>query len=57
MFKAASSEATLVFEDRGHGGEALEPGSRQILNYVIFRPYYTETPEEAQEIADIIAGK
>ena len=57
VFKAASSEATLVFEDRGHDGEALEPGSRQILNYVIFRPYYTETPEEAQEIADIIAGK
>ena len=57
VFRAAEREATLVFEDRGHGGEALEAGGRQILNYVIFRPYYTETPEEAQEIADIIAGR
>ena len=57
VFKAASSEATLVFEDRAADGTALEPGSKQVLNYVIFRPYYTETPEEAQEIADLIAGK
>lgn len=54
VFRANSSEATLVFEDRSADGRTVEPGTRQIVNYVVFRPYYCETPEEPQEIAELL---
>ncbi len=57
VFRAKGPEATLVFEDRAEDGAALEPGERQMLNYIIFHPYYTETPEEVDEIVDLIAGR
>ena len=57
VFRAGSENATLVFEDRAADGSALAPGAKQILNYVIFRPYYTEKPEETDEIAALLAGK
>ena len=57
VFRAKGPEATLTFEDRAEDGSALEPGERQMLNYIIFHPYYTETPEEVDEIVDLIAGR
>ena len=50
------AEATLTFEDRAEDGSALAAGGRQALNYIIFRPYYVESPEEVEELVDIIAG-
>ena len=55
VFRAKASEATLVFEDRGEDGSAAPAGTEQILNYVIFRPYYVEAPGEADEIAAFMA--
>lgn len=57
VFCAKSEVATLRFMDRADDGVKPVAGMKQILNYVIFRPYYTETPEEANEIAAIIAGE
>lgn len=57
VFRAKGPEATLTFEDRAEDGSALEPGERQMLNYIIFHPYYTETPEEVDEIVDLITGR
>ena len=57
VFRAKASDVTLSFRDRGDDGVALEPGARQLLNYVVFRPYYVESPEEADEIAALIAGE
>jgi len=57
VFRAKGADATLSFCDRGDDGVALKPGARQLLNYVVFRPYYTESPEEAAEIAALIAGE
>ena len=57
VFRAKSGKATLVFEDRTEDGSALESGSRQLLNYIVFRPYYVESPEEIGELVDLIAGR
>ena len=57
VFRAKASDTTLSFCDRGDDGVALKPGARQLLNYVVFRPYYTESPEEVDEIAALIAGE
>lgn len=51
VYRAAGTEATLVFEDCNPDGSRLEPRSRQYLNYIIFRPYYTEKAGEEDEIA------
>ena len=56
VFRAKAAEATLTFEDRAEDGAALAAGGRQALNYIIFRPYYVESPEEIDELVDIIAG-
>ena len=57
VFRAKESYATLSFCDRGDDGAVLKLGARQLLNYVVFRPYYTESPKEADEIAALIAGE
>ena len=54
VFKADAPEATLVLSDRGDGGEALAEGSRQSLNWIVFRKYYVESPEEVSEIAALL---
>ena len=56
VFRAKAAEATLTFEDRAEDGSALAADGRQALNYIIFRPYYVESPEEVEELVDIIAG-
>lgn len=57
VFRAEGSEATLVFEDRAPDGKALATGGRQVLNYIVFRPYYVEAPGEEDEIAALMAGR
>ena len=56
VFLAKSADATLRFRDCSDSEKTRSPGSRQILNYIVFRPYYVETPEEIDEITAIIAG-
>ena len=56
VFLAKSADATLRFMDCSDSEKTRSPGSRQILNYIVFRPYYVETPEEIDEITAIIAG-
>ena len=57
VFRAKSDRAKLVFEDRADEGPKAPAGLRQLLNYVIFRPYYVESPEEAEEIGRLMAGR
>ena len=54
VFKATANEATLTFVDRGEKGERVPAGTRQIVNFVMLRPYYCETPEEPHEIAALL---
>ena len=54
VFKAESPEATLVLSDRGDNGEALAEGSRQSLNWIVFRKYYVENPDEVDEIVELL---
>ena len=56
VFRARGPEATLVFKDRDADGRAVPPGTRQVLNYVVFRPYYTETPEEVAEVGRLCSA-
>ena len=56
VFRAKRPEGTLVFSDRRADGGALAPGSRQTLNYIIFRRYYREYPGEEDEIARLYVG-
>ena len=34
----------------------VDGGTRQVLNYVVFRPYYTETPEEVAEVGRLCSA-
>ena len=54
VFRAESETAELVLEDRGDDGARAPAGLRQIVNYVVFRPYYVESPEEADEIGELM---
>ena len=56
VFRAKATEATVVFSDRGEDGSALAPGKKQLLNYIIFRPYYLERPEELDEVITCYLG-
>ena len=43
VFRADAKEATLAFTDWKSPGESGAPaGTRRVLNYVVFRPYYCE---------------
>ena len=57
VFRADGPTAKLVFADRADDGRALPAGTKQALNYVIFNPYYLETPEQINDIVDWIAKK
>ena len=57
IFRAGSSEATLVFTDRAQSGMAAPAGTRYGLNHIVFTPYYMESPEELSEIVRLWAGK
>lgn len=54
VFRATASEATLVFEDGPIEGRKAADGKSQILNYIVFRPYYVESDSEAEEIAALM---
>ena len=56
VFRAKAPEATLVFRDCDRDGKTLKPGTKQVLNYVVFRKYYVEDDAELAEIVDLIKG-
>ena len=48
VFRAKSETATLVFSDWDERGASAVPvGTKRVLNYVVFRPYYLEAGEDA----------
>ena len=54
VFRADSSAAKLVFEDRDGNGLAAPDGTTQVINYIVVRPYYCEGPEQIPEIVSAI---
>ena len=56
VFRAKAPEATLVFRDCDRDGKTLKPGTKQALNYIVFRKYYVEDDAEVAEIANLIKG-
>lgn len=57
VFKAESDTAELILEDCGDDGAKAPAGLRQIVNYVVFRPYYVESPEEVDEIGRLLFNR
>ena len=53
VFKAKTPEATLVLTDTVD--EKLnDPGTELLLNYIVFRPYYSESEKEIAEIGETL---
>lgn len=58
VFKATKDSQRLVFSDWNADGSAEAPvGSRCVLNYIIFRPYYVENESEVLELAEFFKGR
>lgn len=56
VFRADASEATLVFTDRDETGRARAVGTKQAINYIIFRPYYIEGEEDIADLVRTLSG-
>ena len=57
VFRAESAAARLVFQDRDDAGRAAPDGTRQIVNYVVVRPFYHEDEADVARIADALQGR
>jgi hypothetical protein len=54
IFRAQDTAATLVFSD-WEPGKRPQAGTRRVLNYVIFRPYYNEGENDVEFLRSVFA--
>lgn len=57
VFRADASDATLVFTDRDETGLARPAGTKQAINYIVFRPYYLENEGDLEDLVRTFAGE
>ena len=48
--RADASECTLTFTDRDADGQMFPAGTKQVINHIVFKPYYLDTQDEINEV-------
>ncbi len=57
VFRADASECTLTFMDRDADGQMFPAGTKQVVNHIVFKPYYLETQDEIDEVVALFTDK
>lgn len=57
VFRADRAECTLTLTDCDADGRTSAPGTKQVVNHIVFKPYYLETSDEVREIVALFTSK
>jgi len=57
VFRADGAECTLTLMDCDADGQMFAAGTKQVVNHIVFKPYYLETPDEIREIVALFTSE
>ena len=57
VFKADGAECTLTFADCDAEGRMFPAGTKQVVNHIVFKPYYLETPDEVRKVVALFKSE